>query len=161
MFKGTTSTFKFLVKNLPDMSTIADVWVTVRGVMSHKDFSLTKKLSAQEDITIDSEAKTITVVFSEKETLSFVGDEVQIQFKVRLNDDTVVVSGLYNIPVQTPLNTDLMVEDSNDPTNPNNPDPNDPNTDPTNDPTDPSDPNDPSDPSGGNGGSGDPDPTDP
>ena len=150
MFKGTTSTFKFLVKNLPDMSAIADVWVTVRGVMSHKDFSLTKKLSAQEDIIIDSEAKTITVIFSEKETLSFVGDEVQIQFKVRMNDDTVVVSGVYNIPVNTPLNTDLMVEESN-----NDPDPNDPNNDPTTDPTDPNDP------SGGNGGSGDPDPSDP
>jgi len=89
--RGTTPTLTFNINTTLDLTDIAEVWVTFK---TKAGVTQREKTYTSEDVDIDAENNTITLVLTQEDTLSFEESSILIQMRLRLNDDTAFASGI-------------------------------------------------------------------
>jgi hypothetical protein len=77
MYRGTTPTITLKLDTDFDFNLIKEVWVTVSSMLT----KITKKTNDCV-LDLDSENKTVSIMLSQEETLSFVPGEVNIQVRI-------------------------------------------------------------------------------
>lgn len=101
MFRSTTPTLYFRIKNIDDLHIIEDVWVTIKGTQLFLNYTM-------DDVNIDYENKIISVALSQSDTLMFKTPEVKIQLKVYTTNHKVCASPILKMKVEDVLNSNLM-----------------------------------------------------
>ena len=91
IIRGTTPTITFHVHSNIDMTQIAELWITFRtkpGVpQKEKTFTL-------DSTSIDPVEKTVTLVLTQEDTLAFAESAINVQMRVRMNDDMAYASSI-------------------------------------------------------------------
>ena len=91
IIRGTTPTVTIHVNSNIDMTQIAELWITFRtkpGVpQKEKTFTL-------DSTSIDPVEKTVTLVLSQEDTLAFAESAINVQMRVRMNDDMAYASSI-------------------------------------------------------------------
>ena len=113
MFRGTTPTLYFKIKNVEDLSTIEDIWVTIKMKDKGQDRTIINKTYKKGEVTIDKDENMISIDLTQQETLLFTAPEVRTQLKVLFDDEKVCASPIFTIYVDSILNSKIM-ESSND-----------------------------------------------
>lgn len=92
MYRGTTPTISFKIKTDIDLNDLAECWITFKSKIGPKEktFTLT-------DIIIDAENKTLTISLSQEETLYFNNGTIDIQIRLKTNDDLAYASDIKEI----------------------------------------------------------------
>lgn len=97
IIRGTTPTLTFHVKNEMNLSEIAEIWVTFKTKAGVKSKEITYTM---DDLTIDPVEKTITLNLTQEDTLDFTDTKVvEVQLRVRLNNDVAVASSIMDVDV--------------------------------------------------------------
>lgn len=104
MVRGSTPTFDFKIKNV-DVSAIADAWITI-SPYGKNGGTFTKKF---DDLIIDFDKNIISVKYTEEETME-MGNVIDIQIKVLIGEDKVLVSGMMRESVSALLNWKPMIK---------------------------------------------------
>ena len=104
MVRGSTPTFDFKIKNV-DVSAIADAWITI-SPYGKNGGTFTKKF---DDLIIDFDKNIISVKYTEEETME-MGNVIDIQIKVLIGEDKVLVSRMMREPVSALLNWKPMIK---------------------------------------------------
>lgn len=104
MFRGTTPTLYFKLKNIEDLSTINDIWITFQA----KDKVILNKTFAKEEIKINEEEKIASIDLTQEETLAFPMPCIKAQMKILFDDNKVCASPIFTIPVENPINAGIM-----------------------------------------------------
>lgn len=87
MFKGTTPTIIWELDSEVDLSSMKEIWATVKS----RTITLTKKTS---ELEIDTENNTVKLDLTQEDTLQFKDDEI-VELQLRLldvNDKAYVTS---------------------------------------------------------------------
>lgn len=87
MIRGTTPTLTFKINTDLDFSLIEKAEITFRSVNGMKE-----KTWDESDLGIDPEEKTMTLTLSQDDTLYFNVGEIDIQLRIKLNNDMVYAS---------------------------------------------------------------------
>lgn len=92
MYRGTTPTFTFKVNTDIDLTEIAECWITFKARLGNKTetFDLSQ-------ITVDPVEKTLTVVLTQEETLNFCTGTIDVQIRLRTNDDLAYASNIKEV----------------------------------------------------------------
>lgn len=104
MVRGSTPTFDFKIKNV-DVSAITDAWITI-SPYGKNGGTFTKKF---DDLIIDFDKNIISVKYTEEETME-MGNVIDIQIKVLIGEDKVLVSGMMREPISSLLNWKPMIK---------------------------------------------------
>ena len=104
MVRGSTPTFDFKIKNV-DVSAIADAWITI-SPYGKNGGTFTKKF---DDLIIDFDKNIISVEYTEEETME-MGNVIDVQMKVLIGEDKVLVSRMMREPVSSLLNWKPMIK---------------------------------------------------
>ena len=104
MVRGSTPTFDFKIKNV-DVSAIADAWITI-SPYGKNGGTFTKKF---DDLIIDFDKNIISVKYTEEETME-MGNVIDVQMKVLIGEDKVLVSRMMREPVSSLLNWKPMIK---------------------------------------------------
>ena len=104
MVRGSTPTFDFKIKNV-DVSAIADAWITI-SPYGKNGGTFTKKF---DDLIIDFDKNIISVKYTEEETME-MGNVIDVQMKVLIGEDKVLVSRMMREPVSALLNCKPMIK---------------------------------------------------
>ena len=104
MVRGSTPTFDFKIKNV-DVSAIADAWITI-SPYGKNGGTFTKKF---DDLIIDFDKNIISVKYTEEETME-MGNVIDIQIKVLIGEDKVLVSRMMRESVSALLNWKPMIK---------------------------------------------------
>ena len=101
MFRSTTPTLYFKIKNMEDLHDIEELLITIKcqGVFLNKTL---------EDVTINYDEKIISLDLSQEETVTFKYPDIKIQLKIFTTSEKVCVSPIVKIPVDDVLNTEIM-----------------------------------------------------
>lgn len=78
MYRGTTPTLVYKFNSNFDLSTIKEVWVTLENPSKELTLDIN-------NVSIDNENKTISIILSQEDTLEFSSGRVKTQ--IRLLDD--------------------------------------------------------------------------
>ena len=92
MYRGTTPTFTFKVNTDIDLTEIAECWITFKSRLGNRE-----KTFDSSDITVDPVEKTLTVVMTQDETLYFSSGTVDVQIRIRTNDDLAYASDIKEV----------------------------------------------------------------
>lgn len=92
MYRGTTPSISFKINTDLDLTTISECWVTFKAHIGNKE-----KTFDISDLIINPEEKTITVSMSQDETLFFNTGTIDIQIRLRTNDDLAYASDIKEI----------------------------------------------------------------
>ena len=91
IIRGTTPTITFNIISEIDLNEIAELWITFRtkpGVnQKEKTFTL-------EDVAVDAVEKTVTLSMSQEDTLDLGESAINVQMRVRMNDDMAYASSI-------------------------------------------------------------------
>ena len=95
MYRGTTPTITFNIKTDIDLSDLAVCWVTFKskvgfGEQREKTYDLN-------NLIIDPVKKTIEVAMSQDDTLMFMPGTVNVQIRLRTNEDLAYASDIKDI----------------------------------------------------------------
>ena len=104
MVRGSTPTFDFKIKNV-DVSAITDAWITI-SPYGKNGGTFTKKF---DDLIIDFDKNIISVKYTEEETME-MGNIIDVQMKVLIGEDKVLVSRMMREPVSALLNWKPMIK---------------------------------------------------
>lgn len=97
IIRGTTPTLTFHVKNEQlDLDEIAEVWVTFKTKTGLRPKEKTFDIN---DVAIDSEERTITLVLSQEDTLYFSDASILIQLRTRFNNDLAYASDIIDTSI--------------------------------------------------------------
>ena len=107
MFRGTTPTLYFKIKNVEDLSTIEDIWVTIKMKDKGQDRTIINKTYKKGEVTIDKDENMISIDLTQQETLLFTAPEVRTQLKVLFDDKKVCASPIFTIYVDSILNSKI------------------------------------------------------
>lgn len=92
MYRGTTPTITFKIDTDLDLDDLAVCYVTMKSQVNNK----TKEYTLS-DLVVDSIAKTLTLAMDQDDTLYFVPGSVQVQIRLRTNDDLAYASDIKTI----------------------------------------------------------------
>lgn len=87
MIRGTTPTLTFKISTDLDFNDIEKAEITFKSVSGTKE-----KTWDENDLGIDPIEKTMTLTLSQDDTLFFSVGEIDIQLRVKLNNDMVYAS---------------------------------------------------------------------
>lgn len=91
IIRGTTPTVTFKIHSSLDLNDIAEMWITfqkkIGATTKEKTFTL-------DDVSIDAEEQTVTLVLTQEDTLDFAEKAISVQMRVRMNDDMAYASGI-------------------------------------------------------------------
>ena len=100
IIRGTTPTITYKITSAVDLTTLSEIWLTVADKLTTA--KKTYKLSDNE-ITVDNEAKTISAVMSQVDTLLFKSPTVQIQIRAKDTSDKSYATDISDVPLATIL----------------------------------------------------------
>ena len=89
MIRGTTPTLTFKINTDLDFSEIETAEITFKSVSGMKE-----KTWNQELFTIDPQEKTIVLTLTQDDTLYFYEGEIQVQLRIKMQDDKVYASNI-------------------------------------------------------------------
>ncbi len=95
MRRGTTPTITFKINTELDLSDVAECWITLKDNLGAKEKTYTIN-----DIFIDPEEKTIDIPMSQEDTLLFNTGAINIQIRLKMNDDMAYASEIKQIKMQ-------------------------------------------------------------
>lgn len=123
MYRGTTPTLFFKIKNIEDLTTIEDIWVTIRMKDKGQDKNFLNKTLLNNEVNIDFENKIVSINLTQKETLLFTAPEIKVQLKVLFKDEKVCVSPIFKVCIEGILNQQVMEvkKENSTPIEPDNP----------------------------------------
>lgn len=98
MRRGTTPTITLKINTELDLNNVSECWVTLKDNLGAK-----QKTFTIDNIFIDPELKTIEIAMTQEETLMFNTGVVNIQVRIRLNDDQAYASDIKQIKMQSIL----------------------------------------------------------
>lgn len=100
LIRGTTPTITFHITSDIDLTTLAEIWLTVADKLV--EVKKTYKLSENE-IVVDNELKTISALMSQEDTLYFKSHMVQIQVRARDVNDKSYATDISEVPLSAIL----------------------------------------------------------
>lgn len=89
MIRGTTPTLTFKIKTDLDLNDVEKVEITFKSVNGMKE-----KTWDENNLGIDPVEKQLTLTLSQEETLYFNVGEIDIQLRVKMNNDMVYASNV-------------------------------------------------------------------
>lgn len=98
MYRGTTPAFSFKLNTDIDFEQIEELYITFRSQLNELSFS-------KQDCTINNEQKTISIRFTQEQTLEFSPGDVRVQIRIRVGKDRA-----YATPVKT-INISQILKD--------------------------------------------------
>lgn len=87
MIRGTTPTLTFKIKTDLDLNDVDKAQITFKSVNGMKE-----KTWNETDLGINPEEKTMVLTLSQEDTLYFSVGEIDIQLRIKLNNDMVYAS---------------------------------------------------------------------
>ena len=97
IIRGTTPTLTFHVKNEQlDLANLAEIWITFK-IKSYA--SVKEKTYTLDDVSIDTEEKTIELFLPQEDTLDFADPNTVVQIRARFNNDLVYASSIINVEI--------------------------------------------------------------
>ena len=100
IIRGTTPTITYKITSQVDLTTLSEIWLTVADKLTTA--KKTYKLSDNE-VTVDNEAKTISAVMSQADTLLFKSQTVQVQIRAKDTSDKSYATDISDVPLATIL----------------------------------------------------------
>ena len=97
IIRGTTPTITYRITSDVDLTTLSEIWLTVSDALW--EAQVTYKLSKNE-VTVDNEAKTISAVMSQADTLLFRSRMVQIQIRAKDTSDKSYATDISDVPLK-------------------------------------------------------------
>lgn len=88
MYRGTTPTVTY--KNIPetiDLDKIKQIWITFKD-------SKTEITKYYDDVTIDTENRTISVTLTQEDTLAFKAGTVNNQLRILMKDGSALATSI-------------------------------------------------------------------
>lgn len=107
LIPGTTPTVTLKFGSTSDFSDISNVWITFKNKITEKSYYKRFEL---DDISIDNDKKTMTVTFSQEESLKMNGlTSVEVQVRIKYTTDNKIF-GTYvkSLPVSRVLEGGVM-----------------------------------------------------
>ena len=100
IIRGTTPTITYKITSQVDLTTLSEIWLTVADKLTTaiKTYKLSKN-----EVTVDNEAKTISAVMSQADTLLFKSPVVQIQIRAKDTSDKSYATDISDVPLATIL----------------------------------------------------------
>ena len=95
MYRGTTPSITFKIKTDIVLNDLAECWITFKSKLGSKEKTFTLQ-----DIIVDAENKTLTISMSQDETLYFNTGTLDIQIRLRMNDDLAYASDIQEITMK-------------------------------------------------------------
>ena len=92
MYRGTTPSITFKIKTDIDLNELAECWITFKSKLGTREKTFTLQ-----DVIVDAENKTITVAMTQEETLYFNTGAIDIQIRLRTNDDLAYASDIQEV----------------------------------------------------------------
>lgn len=89
LYRGTTPGITFKLNTNIDLSQISILYVTFKTMFVEETFT-------KEDCDVDNDKKTITVRFSQEQTLKFIPGEINVQIRFKVGNDRA-----YSTPIKT------------------------------------------------------------
>lgn len=93
MYRGTTPTFTFKIDSDIDLDELSSCYVTFRSQVN----SSKKKEYDINQLIIDNVAKTLTLAMDQDDTLYFPSGAVQLQIRLKTNDDLAYASDIKTV----------------------------------------------------------------
>lgn len=101
MYRGTTPTFFFKVKDDIILDDIAEVWISIKS----QNVTLQRTLK---DVVFNEEEKTIALTLSQEDTLSLTGPYAIIQLRILFKDKTACASKIIKLQLEDVLRSGIM-----------------------------------------------------
>lgn len=92
MYRGTTPAFSFKLNTDIDFDQIEVIYITFRSQLHELSFS-------KDDCTLDNETKTISVRFTQEQTLKFSPGTVNVQIRLRVGKDRAYATPVKSIDI--------------------------------------------------------------
>lgn len=107
MIPGTTPEVTLKFKDTSNFDGISKIWITFKSKLTEKKY---EKTFEETEIILDTELKTMTVSFTQEETLKMVGlTDVEVQVRIKYEDtDKVFGTTIKDIPVTRLLKGGVM-----------------------------------------------------
>lgn len=107
MLPGTTPTVTLKFSSTSDLNDISVVWITFKSKITEKKY---EKTFDENDILIDTDEKTMTVSFSQEETLKMSGlTELEVQIRIKYGaSEKIFGTGIKTIPIDRLLKGGVM-----------------------------------------------------
>lgn len=97
IIRGTTPTVTFKIISSLDLTEIAELWITfqkkIGATVRERTFTL-------DDVAIDLDEQTVTMVLTQEDTLSFAENTINVQLRVRMNDGNAYASSILETTVE-------------------------------------------------------------
>lgn len=108
MIPGTTPRVTLKFNKTSDFNDISEVNIVFKSKLTEKNY---KKIFTLSDIVLDSENKTMSVLFDQEETLKMIGLtslEVQVRIKYGTTDEKIFGTNIETIPVSRVLDGGII-----------------------------------------------------
>lgn len=89
IIRGTTPTLEFKIDTTLDLNEVAEIWITFKTKASANP---KKKTYTIEDVDVDVANSKVILVLTQEDTLAFSESAIQIQIRLRMNDDMAYAS---------------------------------------------------------------------
>lgn len=96
IIRGTTPTIVFDIDTELDLNEIAELWITFKTKVGTR---LREKTFTLDDVSLDDEQKTITLPLTQEDTLHFSESTMQVQIRLRLNNDLAYASDIVDTEI--------------------------------------------------------------
>lgn len=91
MIRGTTPTLRAKIKSDIDLSTMIEIWFTIKSSIHEKTYKLTDgdvRIEQKENVETGEIEKYVLVKMSQQDTLTFSAGKVKIQIRFSENSET-------------------------------------------------------------------------
>ena len=103
MYRGTTPCLKLTLDTDLDLSTVKQLWVTLKNI----SVEITK---TEADVDINSADKYIIFTLTQKETLSIIAGKVSVQVRLLLDDGRAFATNVKQVVVNDILKGGVLGE---------------------------------------------------
>lgn len=128
MFRGTTPSIAFQITSEFDLTTLKEVWITLKTWETEKTFEYSKN-----QITVDIDSQTLTILLTQEDTLAFEDGTVEVQMRVLDTSDFSYSTEVFEVEMERILKDGVIAliededetdedEDDNEPENPDDED---------------------------------------
>lgn len=105
MIRYTTPTLTFKITSEFDFSKISEVWFTIANFDTEETF----KYSAEE-VAIDEDEKTISVMLSQEDTSAFEDGEVEVQLRVLDENNLAYATDIFEVEMKRVLKDGVITD---------------------------------------------------
>lgn len=94
MYRGTTPTIVFNVNESFDLSSVAELWITLKNKINERTFTLN-------EASINDEEHTITIMLTQEDTLAFkVLDKCEAQIRFLDDEGLAYASNIVTLDIK-------------------------------------------------------------